>query len=1330
MNYDPNEMFREDEEELLLDEETQLQNDLLRQAAEEEKAKAAAAVEPTPQAVPAPTGEQEQAPQAEVSTEPQQEQAPFDKSQDYSYYEAQGMSRGEWNRRQMETGTGGELEGFAQDPRYSAELAAAIPTGGLDFGVDLINVIPGVNVPKLTKFENETAQAVRDISSVLLPTIGGIGALRAAGTAAQARVGWSIGNTPFMQYIGNRGVEALGGLAVGAVSSEYEGENVLGMAKKAIPAQYDFIPDDLATLDTDEPAEKRRKNIYEDLLTGLVGELAVGVVRAGAGIVSSTGFSRKINKMIAESDAAQGWLKDNSPPPRPVNIEESVEMGMLRQEDALDEIGMYNLSQNPNLDKPLKGVHDMFDYTETAVRTVDDFGVVGASIDAARIARNLNVVDGRIGNMISEPALQYGLRGGGNIDDVVLGLADQLRQADRIGMKGRGWTVTFDDQIEASVDLTRQLFDPRMSRQEVRQIIEPYLSVNDAGVQVMSEEGFGMVSKALRGFGEEISAMDVSRAHSLLAGSLSGRVADLSEGIRLMDGTESVQAGQNKVIDLMEYLVQLQGSASFYKNRKIGMLQQIKSGFTNVEGYNASTVAEASEMAQKIFKKSQTFGTTLRAIGETNPNLMKQFLMAYEMTNGDISTVKAMNDLIFDMTGNLGKAIIDPNPEVQNKILGGIWANIYAGYLSAFRTPLSAMFDGVGGIISKPTSHFLGALTHFDFKAIRRGFVAYGAINDSTSRAAKYMGEIFAKASKDPDSVASITRRDLLLQKEDELDFLREVAASRAAEGEWGTQYVVQQIETMYAIAADPRMRFGSNALIATDGFTGSMIGHSESYFRAIDELMESGKPLTKENLGPIAQKHYEKMFDKNNLLKDEAVRWQTNELALNLDSPLMSGMNQMAQHAAFMKPFLMFPTTGRNRIAMFSKYAPYSPFQRDVNELAFTPLKQLLGNEEHIDNLLKVRGYDVANMTVQAKVNRITDLKYETLGRKAIGATAVGLTFALFKDDRITGDGHPDKNIQAARIKRGWKPRSIKLPNGKYVGYQGFGVLADWIASTVNTMDSFDHIGREGIEKMLPALGFVIGAATTDNTGLSTIRPLLDFLGGNDGAIERWSAGFLNGLGPLSGQRAEWSRIFSDGLRIVDNDLYSQLRNRNRFALEIDPKTADPFIYSPINGKKENSYSFLQRVWNAYTPFPIHDEQTVEEEFLDHIDYPTSSVFKTKDGVKIPPRMRSELMRIMGEDGHFEAGIKEVMRSVKEWKSLESFDKMQQQGNMPDLTVWHNIHGRLRAAQKFSEDAAYARLDGDMQSQLIKLKVDKAEKEAKDKFATELQPTAELYRN
>jgi len=1328
MPYDPSEMFRAGEEELLLNEEAQLQADLLRQAAEEEEAQAAAQAAGQPQAAPTPMGGQEPSPQPAAPTGQQQE---FDPTKDYSYYQALGMSRQEWNKRRLGgLNIGSDVEGFATDPRYTIELATAIPTGGLDFGVDLINVIPGVNVPKLTKFENEAAQAIRDVSSVVLPTISGVGLLKGAGMAAHSRVGWSFGNTPFMKYLGNRGAEALGGLAVGAVSSEYEGENLLGMAKKALPPQFDFIPDSLATLGTaEEPDAKRRKNIYEDLLTGLVTELASGVVRLGGAILDSTGFLKKTNRMIAGSDASQKWLKENSPP-EPTSVEESVTLGMIRQENALDEVGYYGLSQNPNLDKPIKGVHDMFEYGELGVRTVDDFGIVGASVDQARIKKNLGTVEGRLGNVISEPALQYGLRGEGNVDEIVLGLADQLRQADRIGMESdAGWKVTFDDQIDATMDLTHDLFDPRMSRADIKKIIEPHLSVNDAGVQVMDEAGFGMVSKAIRGFGEQISAMDVARAQSLVAGSLSGRVADLSEGVRLMEGTSAVEAGQEKIIDLMQYLVQLQGSASYYKNRKVGLLKQIQNGFTNIVGYNNTTISEADDVAKRIFQKSEQFGTTLRAIAETNPNLMKQFLMGYEMTGGRISSIRELNDYISAMTTDIGKAIIDPNPEVQNKLLAGLWSNIYASYLSAFKTPLEATFGNIGGLISKPTAHFIGAVLHTDWSAIRRGYIAYGSMNDSLRRSLPYMGEIFAKASKNPDSVAAITRRDLLLQQEQEIELLREVADSQAAEGNWGMQYVVQQIETMNALAKDPRVRFGPNGLIASDGFTGAMIAHSESYMRATNELMESGLPLTKENLAPIAQKEYNKMFGPDGLIRDEAVRWTTNELALNLDSPLVNGTNALSQHLAFMKPFLMFPTTGANRISMFGKYAPWAPFQKDVNELAFTPLKQLLGNEQYVDDLLSSRGYDVANMTTLAKINKVTDLKYETLGRKAIGTSAVIATVSLFGDDRITGDGHYDKEIQKARVQQGWKPRSVKGLDGKYYSYKGLGVLADWISSTVNAIDNFDSIGAQGIETILPKFAFVISAATTDNTGLSSIRPLLQTLSGDTAAAGRWAAGFLNGLGPLASQRGEWSRIFADGLRIVDEDVFGYIKNQNRFAAEIDPKTADPFIYSPISGRKANSYGFLQRVWNAYMPFPVHAESSEEEEFLMKVEYPSASIFKTKDGVKLPKEMRSELFRIMGEDGHFRAGIKEVMRSTKEWRSMESFEQLRRAGKQPELATWHRVHERLRAAQRFAEEQAFARLDPGIQAQFTRLQAEQLLKEAGSRQGQVIDSTLSIRR-
>ena len=1311
MEYDPLEAFQAGEGDLELTEEAAAEV-AQRRAAEE-----AAAQPPSTEA-------EEQPQQPEASTEP------FDPSKDFRYYEAQGMSRREWTRRRLSNmRVGGELESFATDPKGSLEVATAVPTGALDFGVEVLNFATQSDIPKLPKYENDIAQGVRQIASVVLPTWGAGGGLKALTSFGKARTGWSIGNTPFMRFLGDRTAETLGGVAVGQVSAEYEGDNILGMIKGALPPQYDFIPDSLATLDGDSPDDKRRKNQLQDLGLGTVTVLAGSLGRLVNSLAGETATQIGINRLVGNSKASRKWLEEATPP-KPSTVEESVELGMVRMDEALDEVGQYNLYNNPRIDEPMKGVHDMFDYNEIGVRTVDDFGVVGASIDQSRIARNLDSVDGRIGNIISEPAIKYGLSGEGNVDEVVLGLARQLNAAGDIGMEGNGWKISLDDQIDDTLDITANLFDPRMSRADVDRIIQPLITQDETGKEVLSEEGFGIISKALRGFGEDITAMDATRAHSLLAGSLSGRISDLSEGMRLMDGTAAVEAGNEKIIDLMKYMVQLTGSADYYKNRKLDLLALAKRGFKNITGYNEATVANADEVGRRLFEKAERFGTTLAGIAEVKPQLMRQFLMAYELTDGKVSTIKELNQYLFDKTANLGKAIFDPNPEVDNKLLSGVWSNIYASYLSAFKTPIQALVGGVGGLISKPTTHFLGALAHGDFKAMRRGYLAYGSMKDSLSRAFPYMGQIFAKASRNVDDVSSVTRQDLLLKGEREMEFLHEVAKSRAAEGNWGMSYIVQRMEEIHAFSKDPMVRFGPNGLIATDGFTGAMTAHAESYFRAMDEFVDAGKPLTKENLAPLADKYYKEMFDSNGLIKDEAATWTNNELALNLKSPLMEGMNSFANHMAFMKPFLMFPTTGANRITMFGKYAPWAPFQNDYNQLAFTPLKQLLGNEEFIDDMLRQRGIDITNMSPLAKANRITDLKYEAMGRKALGTAAVGGVFAFFQDDRITGDGHYDKETQAARVRQGnWKPRSIKGLDGKYYSYNFLGPIADWVAATANVFDNFDTLGPIDMQAKLNQLSFVLSASITDNTGLSTVRPLLEMLSGNEGARLRFGAGFINGLGPLAGQRGEWSRVFTDGLRIVEQDLAAQLGNRNRFAEGILPQTAAPFVYSPVTGKKANSYGFLQRAWNAYSAIPIHAESSPEEEFLNQVEYDVSTTFKTKEGVKVPPEIQSELFRIMGEQEIFKQAIGQVMSSVKDWRSIQSFEEMRNKGQDVDIKQWHNIHARLRTAQKFAEQSAYRALNPELQQQLITAQVEELEKQRANQLGQPIDESLNIRR-
>ena len=1269
MAYDPTEMFRVDPGEMELNEEFQAQLELERQA---EEARAAQAAE-AEAGLTTPTGGQPgqaQPPQPATAGMQQEQQFPWQ-------------------------------EGFdiGDAARSIAEGAFSVQTGMLDFGVDMINKMTGQKAQKLPEFQSKHLQAVREISAVVLPTIGLTRLGLKGGAAAQSRVGWSIGENAFVKALGTLGVEAAAGVAVGAVSSEYEEDNITGTLKQSFPNTFDWIPDSLATLKDEAPDLKRKKNIYEDLGLGIFTGLAEGAVKFVGAMSDAASSLRKSNRLVGETPQATAWLKENSPPPSALDPEDAVLRSVIKQEEALDEIGYYNLSENPMMDVPLKGVHDIFDYTEVGVRTVDDFGVVGAAIDQARIAKNLDTVDGRLGNMLSEPALKYALKSGDNAQDIVLGLADQLKQAGRVGMEGDGWKVTFDDVIGANEDLAIQLFDPRMSKEDVRQVLEPFITRDDTGKEVMAEEGFAMAARALRGFGSDLTSMDVARAQSLLAGSLSGRLSDLAEGARVMEGTSAVEAAQDKVIDLMQYITQLSGSAKYYKNRKMNLIQLVKSGFKNIQGYNQSTVDGAGEVAQKIFEDSQRFANTMRQIATNQPQLMDQFLMAYELTDGKIDTIVKMNKYIHGMTVDLGKGIVNINPEVENKLLAGVWSNVYNSMLSAFGTPIQALAGNFGGIISQPISHFAGSVLAGDLKAVQRGWVAYSSIGETLQKAMPYAGNIFMKASKEPDSVRSATRIDLLMQSERELDFLKEAARTQAAEGNEGLQYIVNQIEMLNDLSKDPVLRFGSNAMTALDGFTGVFNAAAESRFRAMDELIATNQPITKKTVKPIADKYYKQMFDESGMIKDEAVKYATGEMALNLDTPLAQGVSDLVRTIPGMRPFLMFPTTGMNIIDIGGKYGPWQPFQRDVNELAYVKLEDLFSDEARVDELLRARNINVDNMDTIAKQTRLADLKYTTRGRKAVGAMAVTSAVGLVMNDRLRGDGLYDRQAQRSREQNSnWEKRTIKGLDGKWYSYEAMGPLADWMAFVANVADNFDMLGEALTEKFLGKAMFILSASITDRTGLSSVKPLMDILEGNEGAISRWSAGFVNSLGPLAGQRGEWSRIFSEGLKEVEGDFFSQLENRNRFITgALDSANRQPYIYSPVTGEKANGYGLLQRVWNAYSPIKIHAEQSDEEKFLEAIEFDMSTTFKTRNGVKLKANERSQLFRLMGEQEYFKNSVNEIMRDAGDWNSIGKLRSLRRQGVTSDqasLDKWHDLHVRLSDAKRAAEDFAFAGLN------------------------------------
>jgi len=1283
------------------------QEQLLRDA--ELQAMREASETPAPQTgQPSTGGTQPQQQTPAPSTESASFTGQFDPSKDYSYYAALGMSREEWNRRQLGGGVGGELETFATDPKGSWEMATSIPTGFLDFGTDLINrFLPKslIQVPKLTKYENKIAQTVRDISAVVGPTIALQGLGMAGGTAAQSRVGWSLGDTAFMKFLGARGVEAGAAVAVGSVSNQYEtGDNLMGSIKKSLPAQWDFIPDNWATLDTDSPDIKRQKSINEDLSLGF--------------LIPFVGFARKFGAAIGEvkevlspkvvgfTDKAKGWVAEAAPVADDLD---DLTKYALKQEDGLDELGAYNLSNNPNMDVALKGVHDLYDWNEIGMRTVDDFGIVGASLDAVRIAKNYDTVYGRLGSVISPPAVKYGVTTPAAVEEITLGLARQLKDADEYGMEAANWSIKFDDVVKQGENLAVELFDPSMSVKELREVLEPFIVKTKEGAEYVAEEGYARLFRAMGVMSEGLSDMDIARTQGYLATSLAGQVSDIAEGVRINAGSISVEGAQERIKENLMFLMKLQGVSRYYANQKRGT----KTIFERMvsRGKTPDPILTSDEDVARIIQTVQdevkVFGENLDYLRNTSPQTAEALMELYELSDGKINSIFKLNEDIQN-TFTRWRPIIDNEPDAPNILAQAVRANYYNSMLSAIGTGAKALFGNLGGVIAKPVSYFAGAVLRQDLESVQRGWMAYSAIWDTQRKALPYAGQLFMKASQNPNSVVDAARRDYIFQVEDKISAYRKIAQEQEAQGNYGLGYLIDTYENMMHMANDPVFRLIPNTFTGFDGWTNATLANAHARFRAMSELKRLGKEAKPSEIKKLADAEYNSMFGTDGLIVDEAVKYNTAEIALNLDTNMAKSLDKLTQVIPAARMFFRFPTTMSNIVKQADDYMPLplKSFQQDINDLAYTAKEDLFANPELMDRLLSSRGFNPSQMDDTLKFDTIIDLKNKTLGKKAIGTfiTSTILTGLFLNKIDITGDGFYDRSAQRSREQNSdWERRTVKIGDKriKYEDILGPG-LANWVAMLANTADNFDMLGEAYTEKTFEKLAFILGGALTEQAVVSSLRPLVEMAAGNSPEFERFAAGQLNALGPLSGLRNEMGRVLDGGLKIVENGVLSQIANRNQLAGIIDPVNRLPYVYNPVTGKVANKYTLLERVFNAYSPIKIYPEQSPEERFLQDIEYDIVSTFRTKDGIELNPRERSELFRLMGERGYFKSKIKSISNTAVARNTIERLREARLKGinsEQVSLDDFDRIHYQLDVALREAENLAFAELDSDMRT-------------------------------
>ena len=1221
------------------------------------------------------------------------------------------------------------------------ERLSAPGQGIIDFGAEALNaaakyLMRGLEVPQIptaTKYEDEVATAARTISSVVAPTILLQGAGMAAGQSAQARVGSKLGETAFMKFIGARGVEAGASVAVGSISSEYEeGDNFLGQVKKALPPQWDYIPDNWATLDTDSPDEKRQKSINEDLGLGFLIPFVGFAGKLGASLDEVGNLFKKPPTLVGESDQAVKYIAANKPKTKSTVPEEALLEYAAKQEEALDELGYYNMSKTPEPNVALKGVHDLYDFREVGIRTVDDFGIVGASIDAARIQANKGTVHGRLGNFISGPALKYGINTPGGVEEITIGLTQQLKEADRVGMVADDFIITSDEVAEAGENLVLQLFDPTATIDDMRQVLNP--SINEFGGEVLNQDSYVDALSSINSLVKNYTSMDVAKAQAYTATSMAGQIADLAEGMRLNRGSIAIENAQEQILDKINFLQQLVGSTRYFAVQKKGIAalgQRFKNLFKSSEQISDDIKANYPVALRKFQTDSEKFTESWMYLQQNRPEILDSFLELYEMSDGEMNSIAKVNEDILN-TFVRWRPIIDRNPEAPNILAQAVRANYYNSLLSSGATAAKALYGNFSGLIAEPVAYFAGSMLRQDLKSVQRGWMAYSSIIDTQKKALPYAGKMFVKASQNPNSVKGQTRIDLVIKQEEKLNQYRYMAEQEAIRGNSGFKFLVKQYEEMQAMAADPVFRLVPNLFTGFDGWTGATLANSQARFRAMSELERLGEAATPARIKELADAEYNSMFDNNGIIVDEAVKYNNADIALNLEDQFNQGLDGILKIVPGLTPFLTFPTTMTNMVRVIDDYlpAPFISFQKDINELAYTSVETFMRNPELIENILASRGYKISQMDEVAKLNTLIDLKNKTLGRKAIGTFVTGTVLTSILKDRffgdgfysVTGDGTLDRQLNRARQKNSnWKARSIVLDDGTRVEYNevlGPG-LSNWVAMLANIADNFDMLGEAFTEKMFEKAGFILAAGVTDQAGISALRPLVELLSGNKFTMNRFVASQINSLGPLAGMRNEFGRILDGGIKELNNDIISQLANRNQMVGLIDKTNRLPTVISPVSGEAPNKYNMLQRIFNTYSPIKIHPAMSKEEKFLYDIEYDVSSAFTTRNGVELTAPERAELNAIMGRMGSFRESISNIMRTADSRNTIKELQEARRNGITSETTPigkYDQIHILLSQAQKQAEELAFNELDFEMQSdiqqriQLRKINMERAE--------------------
>lgn len=1168
------------------------------------------------------------------------------------------------------------------------ERLSAPGMGLIDTSIGAVNYVAekfGLpKIPEIPRFVGEEANAVRDISSVVMPSILLGGAFRAAGSAAHSRVGWSLGNDRSFRFLSRMGINVGTGLLVDEVAPTQEKDfNALGSLRKAWPKTWGFIPDSIATLDSDSPDVKREKNKKEGAIFGLASDL----IPAMGKLYRSRNNLKEALGWVPENELAKAWT-EKANADIAVTPEGEVMRNAERRNSQLDALGQYNFEKSVNLDskEPAFGYHDVYDDLEMGVRSKDPLGIVGASVDNVRIMRNIETVDGRLGSVMTPSKLQYGIDAPENAMKVLNEMVDDLRNAGEYGYSTQGGRyIPFKQVVEDGNKLAADL--KGMTVKEMKEKLAP-LSGEEINTKqmILNDTAYAAAFKATNDLMNEFASLDKARAYAYTATSMAGQISDLSEGARMAFGTPAYERAADQILDRVQFLATISAQTTYAQARALNMknLWNRAKGFMDpdhIRRERNATLRRLNDIAQEKADMVET----LRRVKAERPEMLGPLMLAYEVSNGKVDSITKLNNYLLQTTGILEKALIDKDPSIPSMWVQGVWGTIYNSVFS-LATPMVAGTGNALAQVTNPISLFMGAKVAGDKAAMQRGYYMYNKVFDNTRKGLSHMWEVFKKANTDPDSVGYIMRDDIARMNSEKIALLDATSEALAEKGNHGLSVITEHIKTLNAIETNPLFRFPANGMTALDGFTRASEASIYSHGMAYDMVNASNGALNEDMLKDIAEQVYKGTFDETGMITNKAVENTSREISMNQSNNITNSIDGLLSSLPILRPFVMFSRTQISATQFTGSFLgaglheKISKWKRPFNQMPTDEVRELLAE----------KGMVMEDLPDPEAVYNHWYHIYR--GRKFMGAAILMGGLSLAMNGRIRGHGHIDPKIQRTREGNNWKRNTYLGLDGKWHTFENMGQVTDIMSFVATLWDNADNLTETTIENALARVMYSIGGSIQAGGFNEGLAPLFDIMEQRGGALQRWGAQFSNSLAPMSGERNQMAKLFHEEMREVNEDLFSFMFNRN-------PVLRDqlPVRYSYVTGRAVGAQSDpWARFVNAMTPWKQHSPLTPEEQYLVDIEWDGRPTLQTDGrGQKLSEEEQSELSRLIGQGNIFPAKIREMMKKYPADKFRRGYFDFQKEATNPvAASDYKTVHSQLDSSLRLAMDYAIDKSD------------------------------------